>query len=161
MPLIAMGVLALVGFGCGPAVDESSSTEADTPQNQRPEYAPPPPQDSVENGPAMNQPLPVPQNNAEKGPGMNGPPSSSDLLNRLDQDGDGNISKNEFDGPAEHFSQFDQNGDGYLTEDEIPDGPPGGQGPPQGQRPPGGQGEPQGQRPPRGGGPPPGQQQAR
>ena len=160
-PLIATGVLALLGFGCRPAVDETGSPGVEAPQNQSPQHPPPPPQGSVENGPGMNQPPPPPQSNAENGSGMIQPPAAADLLNRLDKDGDGKISENEFDGPAEHFSQFDTNGDGYLTEDEIPDGPPRGQGPPQGQRPPQGQDGPQGQHPPRGAGPPPGQQQTR
>ncbi len=54
-------------------------------------------------------------------------PSAQDLITRLDTDKDGKISESEFDGPAEHFSQFDTNGDGYLSTDEIPSGPPTGQ----------------------------------
>jgi Ca2+-binding EF-hand superfamily protein len=45
-------------------------------------------------------------------------------VKRLDKDGDGKVSKKEFDGPAEHFGHFDANGDGYITEDEAPTGPP-------------------------------------
>jgi Ca2+-binding EF-hand superfamily protein len=52
------------------------------------------------------------------------PPTAAELISKLDKDGDGKISKTEFDGPAEHFTQFDKNGDGYLSTDEIPSGPP-------------------------------------
>ncbi len=63
-------------------------------------------------------------------------PSGADFVKRLDRDGDGQVSKREFDGPANHFAQFDRNGDGYLTEDEAPKGPPPGTGPPPRNRPP-------------------------
>ncbi len=36
-------------------------------------------------------------------------PSAEELIARLDKDKDGKISESEFDGPAEHFSQFDAN----------------------------------------------------
>lgn len=49
------------------------------------------------------------------------------FVSRLDKDGDGKVSKQEFDGPANHFSQLDKNGDGYLSDDETPQGPPQGQ----------------------------------
>jgi hypothetical protein len=38
---------------------------------------------------------------------------------RIDRNGDGKISKSEFDGPPEHFSLMDKNKDGYLSEDEL------------------------------------------
>ena len=38
--------------------------------------------------------------------------------------GDRKVSKSEFDGPAEHFSQLDRNGDGYISVEEAPQGPP-------------------------------------
>ncbi len=181
--VVAPGMLALVGLGCGPAVNENASPGLKASPDQSPQHAPPPvtrgmedrpergqppslPPVGIEIEPAGDQPPPPPEGNVQNGPGMNPPPSATDLLTRLDQDGDGKISESEFDGPAEHFSQFDTDGDGYLTESEIPDGPPGGQGPPRGQRRPGGhggpqgEGGPQGQRPPRGQGPPPGAQQA-
>ena len=44
-------------------------------------------------------------------------------MSRLDKDGDGKISKSEFDGPSEHFKQMDRNKDGYLTEEELRPGP--------------------------------------
>ncbi|GAB4150001.1 MAG: hypothetical protein Kow00107_00340 [Planctomycetota bacterium] len=42
---------------------------------------------------------------------------------RLDKDGDGKVSPNEFDGPAEHFKDFDKKGDGRSALDETPTGP--------------------------------------
>ncbi len=51
-------------------------------------------------------------------------PSAKELIEKLDKDGDGKISKTEFDGPSEHFTQFDTNKDDYLSEDELPSGPP-------------------------------------
>lgn len=59
-----------------------------------------------------------------------GPPAGGgrDFVERLDRDGDGKVSREEFDGPSEHFGDFDRNGDGYLTEDEAPTGPPPGPG---------------------------------
>ena len=56
--------------------------------------------------------------------GRGAPPTPAELMARLDHDGDGRISKAEFDGPAEHFSQFDKNGDGFLEAAELPIGPP-------------------------------------
>ena len=52
------------------------------------------------------------------GPGKAG--GRGGFVARLDQDGDGYVSAEEFDGPAEHFSLFDTNGDGYLSEAEAP-----------------------------------------
>ncbi len=51
-------------------------------------------------------------------------PSGGDFVRRLDRNGDGKVSKSEFDGPAEHFSHFDRNGDGYISDEEAPQGPP-------------------------------------
>jgi ribonuclease BN (tRNA processing enzyme) len=47
------------------------------------------------------------------------------FIQRLDKDGDGKVSRTEFDGPAERFGDFDKNGDGFITEDEAPTGPVG------------------------------------
>lgn len=57
-------------------------------------------------------------------------PSGADFIRRLDRNGDGKVSRQEFDGPAQHFRQFDRNNDGYLSENEAPMGPP----PPRGNR---------------------------
>ena len=51
-------------------------------------------------------------------------PSGGDFVRRLDRNGDGKVSKSEFDGPAEHFSYFDRNGDGYISTEEALQGPP-------------------------------------
>jgi hypothetical protein len=45
-------------------------------------------------------------------------PSVTDLIRHLDKNGDGKISKQEFNGPPDHFKNLDRNGDGYLSEDE-------------------------------------------
>ncbi len=50
--------------------------------------------------------------------------SGGNFVGRLDQDGDGKVSRSEFDGPSQHFSHLDRNNDGYLSEDEAPQGPP-------------------------------------
>ncbi len=50
--------------------------------------------------------------------------STSHFIKRLDKDGDGRVSKSEFDGPKRHFKDFDKNGDGYLSEEEAPQHPP-------------------------------------
>ena len=63
------------------------------------------------------------------------PPSAAEFIKRLDKDGDGKVSKAEFDGPDEHFTASDKNKDGYISEDEAPTGPPPGQrGPGRGNR---------------------------
>jgi hypothetical protein len=54
----------------------------------------------------------------------------SRFIRRLDRDGDGKVSRQEFDGPPTHFRHIDRNGDGYITVDEAPTGPPGRGGPP-------------------------------
>ena len=46
------------------------------------------------------------------------------FVGRLDRDGDGKVSRQEFDGPPDHFPVLDRNRDGYLTEDEAPLRPP-------------------------------------
>ena len=51
-------------------------------------------------------------------------PPRGGFVERLDRNGDGKVSRDEFDGPPEHFGHFDRNGDGYITEDEAAQGPP-------------------------------------
>ena len=53
------------------------------------------------------------------------------FVGRLDRNGDGKVSRQEFDGPPSAFSHHDRNRDGYLSEDEAPRPPQGG-GPPRG-----------------------------
>ena len=57
-------------------------------------------------------------------PRPDGAPSGADWVRRLDRNGDGKVSRQEFDGPANHFTRFDRNRDGYLTANEAPQGPP-------------------------------------
>lgn len=45
------------------------------------------------------------------------------FIARLDQDGDGKVSADEFDGPPEHFEEADANGDGYIETAEVPPPP--------------------------------------
>lgn len=45
---------------------------------------------------------------------------SHHFVQRLDKDGDGRVSRKEFDGPADRFDFHDTSGDGYLTADEAP-----------------------------------------
>ena len=52
------------------------------------------------------------------------PRGASRFVRRLDKDGDGKVSKAEFDGPDHHFDRLDRNSDGYLSGDEAPQGPP-------------------------------------
>ena len=70
------------------------------------------------------------------GPGIGpGGPMGGDrpgFVSRLDRDGDGKVSREEFDGPADAFDHHDANQDGYLSETEGP--PHQGMGPQQGQR---------------------------
>ena len=51
--------------------------------------------------------------------------SSRWFVARLDRDGDGRVSRAEFDGPPGQFDVLDRNRDGYLSGDEAPSGPPG------------------------------------
>jgi ribonuclease BN (tRNA processing enzyme) len=49
----------------------------------------------------------------------------SRFIRRLDKDGDGRVSRQEFDGPPRAFDRHDKNGDGYLDADEAPQRPGG------------------------------------
>jgi len=81
-------------------------------------------------GPFDGQPGGIP--GPSMGPGRGGNsgmrqgrgPWGDDFVRRLDKNGDGKVSKSEFDGPAEHFSRLDRNGDGYISAEEAPQGPP-------------------------------------
>ncbi len=59
------------------------------------------------------------------GPGGLGPRgrmggNAPGFVSRLDRDGDGRVSRQEFDGPADAFDRHDANGDGYLSDNEGP-----------------------------------------
>ena len=77
-------------------------------------------------------------------PGQQGgnrqPPGPEGFLNRFDSNKDGQVSKEEFTGPAERFPMLDQDGDGVITRKEMESMPRRGPG----QR--GGGAGPQGQR---------------
>jgi hypothetical protein len=45
------------------------------------------------------------------------------FVQHLDRNGDGKVSKREFDGPSHHFGVLDKDGDGYLVESEAPPPP--------------------------------------
>ena len=51
-------------------------------------------------------------------------PSPKDFVQRLDRDGDGKVSRDEFDGPASHFPYLDRDHDGYLSNSEAAMLPP-------------------------------------
>jgi len=51
------------------------------------------------------------------------PGGGKGFIHHLDKDGDGRVSRSEFDGPPDRFDFHDRNRDGYLTEDEAPQGP--------------------------------------
>ncbi len=46
------------------------------------------------------------------------------FIGRLDGDGDGRVSRSEFDGPSDRFDGHDANGDGYISKEEIENNPP-------------------------------------
>ena len=50
-------------------------------------------------------------------------PQRGGFVDRLDHDGDGRVSREEFDGPANQFDILDRNRDGYLIESEAPPPP--------------------------------------
>ncbi|CAA6692275.1 MULTISPECIES: EF-hand domain-containing protein [unclassified Lentimonas] len=60
----------------------------------------------------------------QRGQGKGKPASPAEFMAKLDKDGDGRVSKEEFDGPDQHFIQCDRNHDGYISVDEVPSGPP-------------------------------------
>lgn len=68
-----------------------------------------------------------PQDGPPRQPGRPGGgqrPGRGDFVKRLDKNGDGKVSRREFDGPADHFDVLDRDGDGYLSANEAPQGPP-------------------------------------
>ena len=51
-------------------------------------------------------------------------PVGAMFIQRLDRNGDGAVSRSEFDGPRDHFRMWDKNKDGGITADEAPTSPP-------------------------------------
>ncbi|MHC4550793.1 MAG: Lcl domain-containing protein [Planctomycetota bacterium] len=64
------------------------------------------------------------QHGPEPGPGDREGAPAARFIRRLDRDGDGKVSRSEFDGPARHSRDLDRNGDGFIDESEAPTGPP-------------------------------------
>jgi len=84
---------------------------------------------------AARGPEPLDAGGPSSAPDGRRPPTGEDFVRRLDRNGDGKVSRDEFDGPKENFRDFDRNSDGYITPDEAPTGPPSGSRPPLGPRP--------------------------
>jgi hypothetical protein len=61
-----------------------------------------------------------PQGNRQQGPGSGRVPSGKDFVRHLDRNGDGKVSRQEFDGPPDQFDRLDKNRDGFLEENEAP-----------------------------------------
>ncbi|MDP7033217.1 MAG: DUF1566 domain-containing protein [Planctomycetota bacterium] len=59
-----------------------------------------------------------------KGPPQQGGAGKNKFVGRLDKNGDGKISRDEFDGPKRAFGRLDKNGDGFISGEEAPSGPP-------------------------------------
>jgi Protein of unknown function (DUF1566)/EF hand len=71
-------------------------------------------------GPAVQDPVGRSRSESPNGP-------SGGFVSHLDRNGDGHVSRQEFDGSGQHFSRLDKNRDGVLDETEAPSGPPSGQ----------------------------------
>ncbi len=56
--------------------------------------------------------------------------AGSGFVSRLDRDGDGAVSRQEFDGPDDQFPDFDLDGDGFIREAEARQADPAGRRPP-------------------------------
>jgi len=88
-------------------------------------------------GAGSGQQAALPADGTVAGDSSQGRPSlRGGFIQYLDKDNDGLISKDEFPGPDEFFSNIDKDGDGYLSESEMPQRPSGGSWP-DGGRPPG------------------------
>lgn len=57
---------------------------------------------------------------APRGPHPRHDRNFGNLIEKLDSDKDGKLSRAEYRGPDRHFERLDANGDGYITENEIP-----------------------------------------
>lgn len=74
-------------------------------------------------------PLESPNATGSPSPSRHRPPMGSNrragghgpgFVSRLDRDGDGKVSRAEFDGPPDAFDRLDKDGDGHLTDAEQP-----------------------------------------
>ena len=54
----------------------------------------------------------------------NNTPSKNRFITRLDKNGDGKVSSDEFKGNNTQFNRLDKNNDGYISLEEAPTGPP-------------------------------------
>lgn len=79
-------------------------------------------QEQQENSPPQGSP---PQEGGPKGGRpQGGPPSFSQLLSEMDTDGDGQLEKDEVQGPlSDDFTKVDSNNDGFITEEEFDNAP--------------------------------------
>jgi hypothetical protein len=88
------------------------------------------PQPSSRRAPSPGVMGPGRMGRSRPGPGGMGPGSTErgapmdrnppGFVSRLDRDGDGKVSRQEFDGPARAFDDLDADGDGYLSDAEAP-----------------------------------------
>ena len=61
---------------------------------------------------------------SERGKGKKEPPSFSELLEKMDENEDGKLSKEEIKGPLkDNFDQIDTDEDGFITEEEFKNAP--------------------------------------
>jgi len=72
-------------------------------------------------GPALDGTYTVGRRHSEVGSGHN---VKRGFVAHLDTDGDGKVSRKEFDGPPSEFDRLDRDGDGFLSEAEAPKNPP-------------------------------------
>ena len=77
----------------------------------------------VTSGPGIERRQPRRQSGRGAERGGEGPRGGG-FIERLDKDGNGSVSKDEFDGPTRHFRHLDRNGDGVISKAEEPAGPP-------------------------------------
>lgn len=91
----------------------------------------------VTEGPAVQAPTGPERPAPPAGPGGTPPARGGGrggFVQRLDHDGDGKVSRAEFDGPADRFPALDRNRDGFLSDEESPLPPSGAGGAPRARR---------------------------